>query len=113
MVLAGSDAGLRIGIGGAEWEVPSSAVLPPGPAVLRARPEALWLTGAQVPGAVRGTVERARFAGATVTWAVRLPDGSVLEVSGSAGAAEPGQAVGVRPSRRAGGGLHLFAPGAE
>jgi hypothetical protein len=42
---------------------------------------------------------------------VALGDGAALEVSGPRHAASVGDRVGVLPSRRAGGGIHLFPPG--
>ena len=110
-ILGVEGARTRIAIGGVEWEIPhrEGEVARPGPVTLHARPEALWLTAPGVAGAVRGTVRTRRFAGANAAFDVELAgDAGHLEVAGSPLAARPGDEVGVVPSRRAGGGLHLF-----
>jgi ABC-type Fe3+/spermidine/putrescine transport system ATPase subunit len=101
--------GTRIAIGGTEWEVPArgTEVSAPGPAMLHARPEALWLTGPG-EGAVPGVVTGRRFVGASAAYTVELDGGHALEVSAAPGGASIGDRVGIRPSRRSEGGLHLF-----
>jgi ABC-type Fe3+/spermidine/putrescine transport system ATPase subunit len=101
--------GTRVRFRDVEWEIPRRAAEParPGPARLLARPEALWIAGA-ADGAVAGTVTGRRFAGASVIFTVDIGGGAALEVSGSPGSVSAGDRVGVLPSRRAGGGLHLF-----
>ncbi len=101
--------GTRVAIGGAEWQVAARAgeVTAPGPALLYARPEALWLTGPG-DGAVDGIVIARRFVGASAAYSVELDGGQVLEVSAAPGGASVGDRVGIRPSRRSEGGLHLF-----
>jgi len=41
---------------------------------------------------------------------VALDGGQLLEVGAAPGAAKPGDRVGIVPSRRSSGGLHLFPP---
>jgi ABC-type Fe3+/spermidine/putrescine transport system ATPase subunit len=106
--------GTRIAIGGAEWEIPArrAEVSAPGPAMLHARPEALWLSG-PADDAVTGVVTARRFVGASAAFAVELDGGHTLEVSAAPSGASIGERVGIRPSRRSQGGLHLFpAPAA-
>ena len=100
----------RVSIGGVEWEIPrrEGEVARAGPATLHARPEALWLTAPGAAGAVRGVIRARRFAGANAAFDVELTSGGHLEVTGPPLAARAGDEVGVVPSRRAGGGLHLF-----
>jgi len=108
-VLGDGARGTRVRLRDAEWELPrrGDAAQAAGPARLLARPEALWIT-APTDGAVQGTVSGRRFAGASVIFTVDIGGGAELEVSGAAGSVEIGDRVGVLPSRRAGGGLHLF-----
>jgi putative spermidine/putrescine transport system ATP-binding protein len=103
--------GWRVSVGGAVWEVEASAAegVAPGPVRLVARPEALWLTSAGATGALDGIVDARRFLGSTTLYAVRTAAGDLLEVSGPLHAAAVGTRVGVVPSRRSGGGIHLFA----
>ncbi|HET8649409.1 MAG TPA: ABC transporter ATP-binding protein [Gemmatimonadales bacterium] len=89
-----------------------AAEVTPGPALLLARPEALWLTA---PGgrSLAGTVADRRFLGASALFTVRTAGGALLEVSAPPHAVEVGATVGILPSRRSGGGIHLFPPEAE
>jgi ABC-type Fe3+/spermidine/putrescine transport system ATPase subunit len=108
-VLGTTERGMRVALFGAEWEVPHSGpATVPGPAILHARPEALWLREAG-PGIVSGIVRGRRFTGAGAAYQVALDGGHMLEVAAPPGAATPGDRVGIVPSRRASGGLHLFA----
>jgi ABC-type Fe3+/spermidine/putrescine transport system ATPase subunit len=106
-----SERGVRIALFGAEWDVPhhAGAVATPGAALLHARPEALWLREAG-PGVVTGVVKGRRFTGAGAVYQVALDGGHLLEVGAAPGAAKPGDRVGIVPSRRSSGGLHLFPP---
>jgi ABC-type Fe3+/spermidine/putrescine transport system ATPase subunit len=108
-VTGATERGVRIALFGAEWEVPHRAgdVATPGPAQLHARPEALWLREAG-PGVVSGVVKGRRFTGAGAAYQVALDGGHMLEVGAAPGAARPGDRVGIVPSRRSSGGLHLF-----
>jgi ABC-type Fe3+/spermidine/putrescine transport system ATPase subunit len=110
MVTGRSERGIRIALFGAEWEIPSreDAALPAGAAMLHARPEALWLREPG-PGIVSGIVRGRRFTGAGAAYQVELDGGHLVEVAAPPGAARPGDRVGIVPSRRASGGLHLFA----
>jgi ABC-type Fe3+/spermidine/putrescine transport system ATPase subunit len=108
-VVDATDRGIRIALFGAEWEIPArpDGGVPVGAAMLHARPEALWLRD-PAPGVVSGVVRGRRFTGAGAAYQVELDGGHVLEVAAPPSAARPGDRVGVVPSRRASGGLHLF-----
>lgn len=83
-----------------------------GPAVLYARPEALrFATGSE--GAAEGVITSLRFAGASSLFGVRLTLGHEVEVAAPLGSAQVGESVGILPSRRGQGGLHLFPPEAR
>ncbi|MBA3658210.1 MAG: ABC transporter ATP-binding protein [Gemmatimonadales bacterium] len=106
-----ANRGTRVRIEGAEWEIdaePSSNGHPLGERLLMARPESLRLTPPG-PGAVPGTVTARRFTGPAALFQVRTEAGATLEVLGQPTAAAVGERVGIMPSRRAGGGIYLFA----
>ena len=65
------------------------------------------------PGALGGTVVERRFAGATSLFVVRTDAGTLVDVAGTSRTLTPGERVALVPSRRAGGGIHLFARIAE
>jgi ABC-type Fe3+/spermidine/putrescine transport system ATPase subunit len=114
-VLGPTDRGVRISLEGVEWELTDGAVpvgvLPPrGPALMVVRPEALRLM-APAPGAVPGTVAERRFTGASSLFTVATDGGATLEVTGPPRSVRPGDRVGIMPSRRSSGGIHLFPPG--
>ena len=111
-VVEHSPRGWRIALGDAVWDIEASAGdgVGPGPVRLVARPEALWLTAAGASGALDGIVDARRFLGSTTLYAVRTAAGDLLEVSAPLHAAAVGSRVGVVPSRRSGGGIHLFPP---
>ncbi|HEX6645256.1 MAG TPA: ABC transporter ATP-binding protein [Gemmatimonadales bacterium] len=108
-ILGTGERGARIALFGAEWDVPlppGSAPVP-GRALLHARPEALWLREPG-EGVVSGSVRGRRFTGAGSAYTVVLDGGHSLEVAAPPSAAQPGERVGIVPSRRSSGGLHLF-----
>jgi iron(III) transport system ATP-binding protein len=114
-LLGPTDRGVRVALEGVEWELTDGAVpggvLPPvGPAQMVVRPEALRLL-APAPGAVTGVVTDRRFIGASSLFTIATAGGSRLEVIGPPRSVGPGDRVGIMPSRRSGGGIHLFAPG--
>jgi iron(III) transport system ATP-binding protein len=113
VVVVGPGArGVRIGFEGVEWDIetpPGRPVPPPGPAQLLVRPEALRLTTDE-PGAVPATVAGRRFVGPSALVTARTDGGVLLEVVAPPQAVAPGVRVGLMPSRRAGGGMHLFPP---
>ena len=113
-VLGRGERGLRVSIEGVEWDLNevSPANAGPGPARMLVRPEALRLTPS-APGAVNGTVILRRFIGSSSLFTVRTDGGATLEVSGPPRSATPGDRVGIMPSRRAGGGIHLFDEGSQ
>lgn len=101
----------RLQVGGGVWPLPPERLRggpSAGPAILFVRPEALrFATGQE--GASPGTVRSARFTGSATIYTIELVTGVQLEVSAPAGSAALGEEVGVLPSRRGDGGLHLFA----
>jgi hypothetical protein len=74
---------------------------------LLVRPEALRLTPPD-PAAVPATIVSRRFVGPAAVYAARTDGGAVLEVIAPPRAVPAGARVGLMPSRRAGGGIHLF-----
>jgi hypothetical protein len=104
---AAGGAGVRVAVEGVEWEVHGGST-PPGPAEMLVRPESLRL-GALDPGALPVTVTARRFTGPTALYTVATTAGALLEVAAPAQAVRVGEQTGVLPSRRAGGGIHLFS----
>jgi ABC-type Fe3+/spermidine/putrescine transport system ATPase subunit len=107
MVVGRTDRGMRVVVEGVEWNLTETPESPAGPAVMVVRPEALRLM-APVAGAVMGTVTERRFAGAASLFTIVTDGGASLEVTGPPRSVSAGERVGVMPSRRAGGGIHLF-----
>ena len=112
VVVAVKEGGVRVRVEGVEWGVPSDAGVQHGLAAgqrvrLLLRPEALWMARPE-PGTLRAVVETRRFTGATSLFIVRTDLGTRLEVSGPSRSIAVGQRVGLVPSQRAGGGIHLF-----
>ena len=108
-VLGPTGWGTRVTVEGVEWEIERPAghpVMLPGPALLLVRPEALRL--ADDPGAILGRVLSRRFTGPASYFTVLTSGGSTLEIMAPPAAVQPGERVGILPSRRAAGGLHLF-----
>ena len=112
-VVGPTERGLRVSIEGVEWDLTDGVPKNPplGPAVMLVRPEALRLL-APTAGAVLGKVAERRFTGSASLFTVITDGGASLEVSGPPRSVAPGDRVGIMPSRRAGGGIHLF-PRAE
>jgi ABC-type Fe3+/spermidine/putrescine transport system ATPase subunit len=113
-VLGPTERGMRVSLEGVEWELTDStssqgAGPTQGDALMVVRPEALRLT-APAPGAVPGTVAERRFTGASSLFTIATDGGARLEVTGPPRSVRPGDRVGIMPSRRAGGGIHLFPP---
>jgi ABC-type Fe3+/spermidine/putrescine transport system ATPase subunit len=111
-VLGPSARGIRIAVEGIEWDVdaPVGGPMPrPGPAIMLVRPEALRLTPPD-PGAIPATITSRRFVGPSAVYTARTDGGSVLEVVAPPQAVPAGARVGLMPSRRVGGGIHLFPP---
>jgi ABC-type Fe3+/spermidine/putrescine transport system ATPase subunit len=111
-VLARMPQGTRIRVEGAEWGIPADAGTQgdfrPGDRILvLVRPEALWMARPDV-GTLGATVAERRFAGATSLYLVRTRLGASVEVAGTSRAVAIGEEIGLVPSRRAGGGIHLF-----
>jgi ABC-type Fe3+/spermidine/putrescine transport system ATPase subunit len=108
-VLGSGERGLRVSVEGIEWDItegaPAGALS--GPALMVVRPEALRLLQPG-PGALGGVVTARRFTGPASLFTVRTDGGSTLEVSGPPRSVASGDRVGIMPSRRAGGGMHLF-----
>ena len=108
-VLGQGERGLRISVEGVEWQLTDgvSSSSPAGPALMVVRPEALRLL-APSPGTVNGVVSQRRFTGSASLYTVITDNGAALEVSGPPRAVCEGDRTGILPSRRAGGGIHLF-----
>jgi len=109
-VLGATERGARIALEGIEWDVdgvPRHPFPPPGRALMLVRPEALRITQPE-PGAVAATVIGRRFVGPSAIFTVRTDGGAVLEVVAPPQAVPAGARVGLMPSRRVGGGIHLF-----
>jgi ABC-type Fe3+/spermidine/putrescine transport system ATPase subunit len=106
-VLGRNDRGIRVSLEGVEWDLPEIAQIEPGPALMVVRPEALRLL-APAAGAILGRVTERRFTGSSSLFTIRTDRGSTLEVTGPPKSVVTGDRVGIMPSRRAGGGIHLF-----
>jgi ABC-type Fe3+/spermidine/putrescine transport system ATPase subunit len=102
--------GVRVVVDGVTWDIDAEPGRPlpvPGPAVMLTRPESLRLVPPG-PGAVPATVSSRQFVGPGAVFAVQTEGGRALEIVAPPAAARPGDRVGILPSRRAGGGIHLF-----
>ncbi|HEU5171040.1 MAG TPA: ABC transporter ATP-binding protein, partial [Gemmatimonadales bacterium] len=116
-VLERSPHGVRVRVEGAEWGVPRDAGVQDGVeagmrVLVLLRPEAVWMARPDA-GALPAAVLERRFAGASALYTVRTDQGTLLEVSGASRAVVVGERVGLVPSRRAGGGIHLFPAAGE
>ncbi len=110
LVVGPSDRGVRITFGGIEWDVeaaPGRPLPPPGPALMLVRPEALRITPLDA-GALPVTITARRFVGPSAVFTTRTDSGAVLDVVAPPQAVPTGARVGLMPSRRVGGGIHLF-----
>ncbi len=109
-MLGPTEWGTRVAVEGVEWEIERPAghpVMLPGPAVLLVRPEALRL--GDDPQAIVGTVAGAAIHRAVVVLhRAHARAAPTLEVVAPPTAVREGERVGILPSRRAAGGLHLF-----
>ena len=108
-MLGPTEWGSRVSVEGVEWEIerpPGHPVALPGPAILLVRPEALRI--GEDPQAIKGTVAARRFTGPISYLTVRTASGATVEVAAPPTAVRMGEEVGILPSRRAAGGLHLF-----
>jgi len=103
---AADGTGFRVAVEGVEWEVDGRPT-PTGPAEMLVRPESLRLAPPG-PGVLPVSVMARRFTGPTALYTVATAAGVAVEVAGPAQAASVGDRTGVVPSRRAGGGIHLF-----
>jgi ABC-type Fe3+/spermidine/putrescine transport system ATPase subunit len=109
-VMPTTHAHYRIRVEDVEWVVQIDSGSPPasaGPAVLLVRPESLRIAP---PGAggLPATVIARRFVGPSALLTLRTARGTLLEVAAPPAAAHVGEPVGVVPSRRGVGGMHLF-----
>jgi ABC-type Fe3+/spermidine/putrescine transport system ATPase subunit len=112
-VLGATERGPRISVEGTEWDLndathSAAGVARAGPALMVVRPEALRLVP-PTAGALLGTVTARRFIGSASLFTVLTDGGASLEVTGPPRSVGAGERVGIMPSRRAGGGIHLFA----
>jgi ABC-type Fe3+/spermidine/putrescine transport system ATPase subunit len=111
-LLGSTERGARIALEGVEWDidgVPGRPLPPPGAALMLVRPEALRITPAEA-GAVPATIIGRRFVGPSAIFTARTEGGAVLDVVAPPQAVPAGARVGLMPSRRVGGGMHLFPP---
>jgi ABC-type Fe3+/spermidine/putrescine transport system ATPase subunit len=108
-VLGLGDRGLRVEVEGVEWQLTdgTSMSATAGPALMVVRPEALRLLP-PAPGTINGVITQRRFTGSASLYTVVTDGGASLEVSGPPRAVSRGERTGILPSRRAGGGIHLF-----
>jgi spermidine/putrescine transport system ATP-binding protein len=111
-VLGPTDGGVRVVVEGVEWDVPGRSDHQPGPAVLLVRPESLRLAE-PVPGTLAATVTGRRFVGPSALFGILTDGGTSLEILAPPRAVRAGERVGILPSRREGGRMHVFPPGAE
>jgi ABC-type Fe3+/spermidine/putrescine transport system ATPase subunit len=111
-VLGPADGGVRVALEGVEWDVPGRSDHPPGPAVLLVRPESLRLAE-PAPGTLAATVTGRSFVGPSALFGILTDGGTSLEVLAPPRAVRAGERVGVLPSRRDGGRMHVFPPGGE
>jgi len=102
---------LPAGISGLLKEMLPEELLVDANASLSTSKEALRLVGPG-DGVPTGRVTVVRFAGPTSLASVQLTTGDVLEAAAPPGSVAEGDLVGVAPSRRGQGGLHLFPPDA-
>jgi ABC-type Fe3+/spermidine/putrescine transport system ATPase subunit len=110
VVVGPGERGVRIAVEGVEWDVeavPGRAPLPPGPAMMLVRPEALRITPPD-PGALPVTIIARRFVGPSAIFTTRTDGGAVLDVVAPPQSVPTGARAGLMPSRRVGGGIHLF-----
>jgi ABC-type Fe3+/spermidine/putrescine transport system ATPase subunit len=107
VVIGPGGRGSRVSVEGVEWVLTDTNDAPIGPALMVVRPEALRLMP-PVPGALAGTVTARRFTGSSSLFTILTDGGASLEVTGPPRSVSAGERVGVMPSRRAGGGIHLF-----
>jgi ABC-type Fe3+/spermidine/putrescine transport system ATPase subunit len=107
VVLGAGERGVRVRLEGVEWDLTEANHAPPGPALMVVRPEAVRLLP-PAPGALTGTVTERRFTGAASLFMVVTDGGASIEVTGPPRSVRAGEKVSIMPSRRAGGGIHLF-----
>jgi ABC-type Fe3+/spermidine/putrescine transport system ATPase subunit len=111
VVLGPTARGARIALEGVEWEiepVPGRPFPLPGRAMMLVRPDAIRLTLNEA-GAVPATITARRFVGPSAIFTARTDGGAVLDVVAPPRAVPAGAHVGLKPSRRVGGGIHLFS----
>jgi putative spermidine/putrescine transport system ATP-binding protein len=107
VVLGAGGRGARVAVEGVEWDLTDTSDAPTGPALMVVRPEALRLMP-PAPGTLAGTVTARRFTGPSSLFTILTDGGASLEVTGPPRSVSAGERVGVMPSRRTGGGIHLF-----
>ena len=113
MVLASADPsdGVRVAIEGVEWHLEGVGHPAAGPAEMLVRPEALRF-GPAGPGALPVTVLASRFVGPGALFTTATEAGITIEVMAPTRSVEIGGHAAIMPSRRAGGGIHLYPAGA-
>jgi hypothetical protein len=96
-----------VAIEGVEWHLQGVGRLPAGPAEMLVRPEAIRF-GTSEPGALPVTVTGSRFVGPGALFSVATEAGVPLEIMAPTRSVELGARAAILPSRRAGGGIHLY-----
>jgi putative spermidine/putrescine transport system ATP-binding protein len=112
VVLGPGERGVRVVLEQVEWDLIDVSEASAGPALMVVRPEALRLM-APAPGALAGTITERRFTGVASLFTVVTDGGASIEVTGPPRSVRAGERVGIMPSRRAGGGIHLFPRAGE
>jgi putative spermidine/putrescine transport system ATP-binding protein len=108
VVLEPGERGVRVVVEGVEWDLTEANETSRGHALMVVRPEALRLMP-PAAGALVGTVIARRFTGSASLFTVVTDGGASIEVTGPPRSVRAGERVGIMPSRRAGGGIHLFS----
>jgi ABC-type Fe3+/spermidine/putrescine transport system ATPase subunit len=106
-----SSDGVRVAIEGVEWHLEGVGHPPAGPAEMLVRPEALRF-GPEGPGALPVTVLASRFVGPGALFTTATGAGVTIEVMAPTRSVQIGGHAAIMPSRRAGGGIHLYPAGA-
>ena len=112
MILGPAEPGdrVRIAIEGVEWHLEGVGCPPAGPAELLVRPEALRFVP-EGAGALPVTVLASRFVGPGALFTTATDAGVTIEVMAPIRSVEIGARAAIMPSRRTGGGIHLYPAG--
>jgi ABC-type Fe3+/spermidine/putrescine transport system ATPase subunit len=113
MVLGPADSGdgVRVAIEGVEWHLEGVGCPAAGPVELLVRPEALRFVP-EGAGALPVTVLASRFVGPGALFSTATGAGVTIEVMAPIRSVAAGGRSAIMPSRRTGGGIHLYPAGA-